>query len=60
MSKPNKHTMNAAIAELKSALYVLETNEPIHRQSGEIDQANLDSDNASDIRRAITLLQETL
>ena len=49
--------MNAAINVLQIALENLETNEPIHRDEGKIEQAELEASSAEELRSAIGLLQ---
>jgi hypothetical protein len=48
--------MNAAITALKETLYVLETNEPINRSEGNIEQADLEAANAAEIKAALAVL----
>lgn len=52
--------MNAAIAQLQINLYNLENNEPINRLEGNIEQADLEVKNASEIREAISILLKNL
>lgn len=52
--------MNAAIQELKMALDVAETNEPINRASGNTKQADLEAKNAEEFRKAIAILEAAL
>lgn len=47
-----------AIASLKVALDTVKTNEPINRQEGNIDQANLERTNAKSYRMAIKSLKD--
>lgn len=49
--------MKAAIAQLETSLDVLETNGPINRAEGNIEQADLEAVNASEIRYALTVLR---
>lgn len=49
--------MKAAIAELEIALETMETNEPINRASGDIEQADLEAANAADYRQALAVLK---
>lgn len=48
--------MNAAIATLEIALENLDNNEPINRAAGDIEQADLESASASDIRQVLAIL----
>lgn len=48
--------MNAAIAELTNALEISETNEPINRASGNVEQADTEATNAADFRQALAVL----
>ena len=50
--------MKASIAELEIALNVAETNEPINRRQGNIEQADLELQNAADFRLAIEALRQ--
>lgn len=49
--------MNAAINELEIVLSTLENNEPINRAEGNIDQADLEHANATEIRTALGVLR---
>lgn len=49
--------MNAAIVQLEISLEVLETNEPINRANGNIEQAECEVINASEIRQALAILR---
>ena len=49
--------MIAAINELQIALDVVEGNEPINRNLGNIEQADLEAANARDFRSAIAVLK---
>lgn len=49
--------MNAAITQLEVSLDVLETNEPINREAGKIDQADLEAAHAAEIRDALEFLR---
>jgi len=49
--------MKHAIAELEIALHTAETNEPIHRAEGNIDQATITAERAADLRDAISVLK---
>lgn len=49
--------MQAAITQLEIALDVLVTNEPINRERGDIEQADLEARNAAEIRQAIDVLK---
>lgn len=49
--------MNAAINTLEIALSVMETNEPINRAEGNIEQADLELANATDYRKALDILR---
>lgn len=51
--KPLTH----ALAYLKAQLETLANNEPIHREIGDIEQADLDAANARDVRLAIAILE---
>lgn len=51
--KPLTH----AIAYLKAQLETLANNEPIHRQIGDIEQADLDLAIATDVALAISILE---
>jgi len=46
-----------AIAELKNALYVVKTNEPINRKEGNVMQAELEKANAESYKAVIDLLK---
>ena len=48
--------MNAAIAQLEITLNILETNEPINRAEGNIEQADLEAASAVEIREALGVL----
>lgn len=48
--------MNAAIAILEIALETAQTNEPINRAEGEIEQADLEARNAVDFIEALQVL----
>lgn len=47
---------NAATSELEIALNTLETNEPIHRAEGNIEQADLCLSRAHEIKNALNIL----
>ena len=49
--------MSAAITQLEVTLRTLEENEPINRQQGNVDQAELEARNASEIRWALAVLK---
>jgi len=49
--------MKASIDQLKIALEVCETNEPINRARGDESQADLEASNAADFRQAIAILE---
>lgn len=49
--------MKASIAALENALEIAETNEPINRREGNIEQADLEAVNAADYRQAIAILK---
>lgn len=49
--------MQAAISQLEIYLDVLETNEPINRASGKIEQADLEKQNAIEVRAALNKLR---
>jgi hypothetical protein len=49
--------MKASINQLKLALEVCETNEPINRARGDEAQADLEAQNSADFRQAITVLE---
>ncbi|NJO61235.1 MAG: hypothetical protein HC836_24180 [Richelia sp. RM2_1_2] len=49
--------MKAAIAQLEIGLETLVTNEPINIAEGNMEQANLEAVNASEIRRALAILR---
>ena len=49
--------MNAAITYLESTLEILETNEPINRAGGDIEQADLEARHAIEIKRALQILK---
>lgn len=49
--------MQAAITQLEIALDVLVTNEPINRERGDIEQADLEARSAAEIRQAIDVLK---
>lgn len=48
--------MKAAIITLETALHTLETNEPINRKEGNIEQADIEAANAAEIRQALATL----
>ena len=48
--------MQAAIVQLEISLKVLETNEPINREEGNIEQADQEAANAKEIREALVVL----
>lgn len=48
--------MKAAISILENALEVVETNEPINRAAGNIEQADLEIENAQEFRQALGVL----
>jgi hypothetical protein len=48
--------MKAAIAQLEISLHTLENNEPINRVEGNIEQADLELESASEIRQALASL----
>lgn len=48
--------MRTAIAYLQTTLSTLETNEPINRLGGDVEQADLESVDAAQIRQAIAVL----
>lgn len=50
--------MQAAITTLEIALEVLETNEPINRQEGNLEQAELELVSAQEIREALEVLRK--
>jgi len=50
--------VSAAIAQLEVALDVVVTNEPINRERGDIEQADLERRNAEQFRRAIEVLKK--
>lgn len=52
-----KTEMKAAITELEIALQTMETNEPINRNEGKTEQADLEAKNAADIRQALAVLR---
>ncbi len=49
--------MKAAITTLEIALEVMEANEPINRNEGNIKQADLEAKNSADIRQALAVLR---
>lgn len=49
--------MKHAIQILEKTLQVMETNEPINRENGNLDQAQLEADTAKDLRTALTFLK---
>lgn len=49
--------MKAAITQLEISLEILETNGPIHRSNGNTKQADLDAQNACEIRYALSVLR---
>lgn len=49
--------MQAAIIQLEIYLNVLETNEPINREEGNIEQADQEAANAKEIRKALEVLK---
>jgi hypothetical protein len=49
--------MQASINQLKLALEVCEVNEPINRDAGKLEQAELEAVNAADFRQAIAVLE---
>ncbi len=49
--------MKASINQLKLALEVCEVNEPINRDAGKLEQAELEAVNAADFRQAIAVLE---
>jgi hypothetical protein len=49
--------MKAAIAELEIALETMETNEPINRAEGNVEQADMEAVNAADYRQALAVLK---
>lgn len=49
--------MQAAINELEIYLEILETNEPINRAEGNIDQADSEKQNAIEVRAALDKLR---
>ena len=53
-------SQNHAFIVLEQALDVAETNEPINRASGLIDQADLELEVAADINKALACLREHL
>ena len=55
-----KMSQNHAFIVLEQALDVAETNEPINRASGLIDQADLELEVAADINKALACLREHL
>ena len=52
-----ENKMNAAITYLKASLNVLETNEPINRAEGNIEQADLEAISISQIKEGIEVLK---
>lgn len=49
--------MQASINQLKLSLEVCETNEPINRAAGKVEQAELEAQNAADFRQALAVLE---
>lgn len=49
--------MKNAISILEIALETMVTNEPINRREGNVDQADLEARNATEIRQALTVLR---
>jgi len=49
--------MHAAITYLETSLSVLETNEPINRAEGNVEQADLEAISAFQIREGIEILK---
>lgn len=49
--------MQAAISQLEIYLEILETNEPINRSEGKIEQAESEKQNAIEVRQALKLLR---
>ena len=49
--------MNAAINTLTIALEILEINEPINRERGNVEQAELEAANAVEMREALAILR---
>lgn len=52
--------MRAAIAQLEIYLKTLETNEPINRNDGNIEQADVEAKNATEVRAALALLRSAM
>ena len=52
-----ENKMNAAITYLETSLNVLETNEPINRAEGNIEQADLEAISISQIKEGIEVLK---
>ena len=52
-----ENKMNAAITYLETSLNVLETNEPINRSEGNIEQADLEAISISQIKEGIEVLK---
>lgn len=50
-------TVKAAIEQLEISLETLVTNEPINRAEGNTEQADLEAENASEIRQALAVLK---
>lgn len=48
--------MTAAISSLQATLSVLQTNEPINRQEGHLDQADLEAQSITEIQEALKVL----
>ena len=48
--------MKTSIETRKQALEVAETNEPINREAGNVEQADMEAANAADYRQALALL----
>lgn len=49
--------MKNAITTLEIALETMETNEPINRAAGKIDQADLEARNAAELREGLAILR---
>jgi hypothetical protein len=52
-----ENKMNAAITYLETSLNVLETNEPINRAEGNIEQVDLEAISISQIKKGIEVLK---
>lgn len=52
--------MHAATTYLSVALKTLETNEPINRREGNLDQANLEKASIVEIREGLAILSDSL